>query len=145
MPMRYGCSSCGIRFSTGSYHGSSGVWCTALYCRECGASIILQQSSQTFLGAFSCGRGDQARSYRYEFIGSVKPHEIVIDPGNNVPPEVECACGAKGPFGPDGPITDQPPEDFQHDSLFGIRRSTTVGICPRCKRQTLRQRGEWIA
>lgn len=97
----------------------------ALYCRNCGASVRLEQSAEEFLASF--GGEATAQDCTYELLGPVQPRRMVLAPGMLVP-EVECACGAKGPFGSGGPITDEEPGE----------------ICPACKQPTLEAESEWI-
>ena len=126
MQTLYGCPSCGARFSVGCYHDFSGHWYNALYCRECGNLFHLKQTIEQFLAAFA-GAGDRPEVYSYELIGPGEPKEVVLKRGAP-PPQVKCDCGAQGPFGSLGPITDSPPGS----------------ICPYCRQPTLEYTGELI-
>jgi hypothetical protein len=150
MPARYECSSCGLSFSIGSYHGAGGTWNNALYCRECGVTVRLQQSAEQFLA------GQKAEEARvFEFVGPVAPRTVVIEPGGE-PPQVTCACGATGPFGREGPITDQIPAGLENGNSVLIKHSADgkplprgpwvqpTGTCPRCKKPTLVLAGQWM-
>ena len=97
----------------------------ALYCRNCGASVRLEQSAEQFLSAF--GGTSATDGCIYEVVGPIQPKRIAWKPGMPVA-ELECACGAKGPFGNGGPITDEDPGE----------------ICPACKKPTLEAESEWI-
>jgi len=140
MPTIYTCTSCKIRFDVGSYHGFKGEWYNAVYCRKCGASVRIKQSAGQFLSAFG-GDKNGPHERRYELSGPVTPKVIVINSDTKEIPMVECACGAKGPFGNHGPITDNLPKGFG-ESAFGFRND--VGKCPRCKKKTLRKTGEFV-
>lgn len=123
---RYGCSSCGGSFSAGSYHGFAGEWYRAVYCRECGRTVTLKVSAGQYLSAFPGGKPPDV--YRYELTGAVTPEVIEIAAGATEPPQVECICGAKGPFGKEGPLTDDDPGS----------------TCPHCKTETLKLTGTLI-
>ena len=113
-----------MTYSIGSYHGVHG-WQNALYCRNCGRSVFLAQSAEQFLKGF--GKESEPQGSAYELFGAVQPKHIVCEACSAVP-EVECACGAKGPLGNAGPLTDD-----DHGET-----------CPACKQPTLEAGSEWI-
>lgn len=125
MPIEYSCSSCSNNFSIGSYHGVEDKWFDRLYCRNCGAAVWMSESAEQFISTF--GAETEGITCTYELAGPVTPKLIVLGPGMDVP-VVECSCGAKGPFGSHGPITDEDPGQQ----------------CPRCKKPTLEAVCEWI-
>jgi hypothetical protein len=104
MPADYKCTSCDWETAVGNYHGASD-WFHDLYCRHCGAKYTFAPEQMTL--------NDQP---------------ITIDP-NGEAPIISCVqCGAEGPLGARGPITDQEP--------------TT---CPKCKTGTVKLTAFWIS
>ena len=143
MPTRFACSSCGLCFSTGSYHGfGSDGWFNALYCRHCGTAYTLRQSTEQFLDGFS----SRSRPERhYEVKGPTTVQNVTLLEASDSPvPTLKCeACGAEGPFGATGPITDQPPEGINRTHWMELNPDET-GVCPRCKQKAMKVTGEWI-
>jgi hypothetical protein len=131
MVNKYECSSCGWTISVGSYHGhgSPQKWYSCLYCRECGTNYRLEQSASQYLSAFGSSGKGAPMGHHYVLSGGGKITEFTVVAKQD-PPEVECICGAKGPFGSGGPITDA--------RLWG--RS----YCPHCKQPDLKSAGWWI-
>lgn len=97
----------------------------ALYCRNCGAAVRLEQSAEQLFWDF--GGAPATDDCIYGLVGPIQPKRIVSKPGMPVP-KLECACGAKGPFGNAGQITDEKPGE----------------ICLACKDATLEAEGHWI-
>lgn len=114
MPSDYKCTSCSWGTSTGSSHGFSGEWHNYLYCRECGASHNL--TTYSFFGVNTSGRPDKLN-------GKDLPP---CEPGQQQ--LISCnKCGATGPFGNAGPITDNKPKS-----------------CPVCKSTPIVETGQWM-
>lgn len=145
MPTQYHCSSCGLQFSVGSFHGEdSDGWFTALYCRHCGASYDLQEPVEQFFEDFSLQR-TQRKTREYLLHGPSSTQRVVVM-AESPPPMVRCeGCGAEGPLGPPGPITDEPPEGLSGLwRPFGTKAPKAQGKCPRCKQQTVQVGDFWI-
>jgi hypothetical protein len=101
MPTDYRCSACDWKASVGGYHGFDGNWFNALYCRHCGAPQVLESR-------FSLDPAEPTSA-------SFDRAEILSSTGQRR--SVRCGyCGATGPLGSDGPITDDEPTK-----------------CPKCK------------
>ena len=112
MPTTYECDSCGWKRSVGNYHGWPGEWYFDLYCRSCGAPHTLKQHVSDASGKIST------------HLDGVELHHA--DRGIKL--IVECGgCGAKGPYGTEGPITDSTPK-----------------ICPKCGSDRIKNTSEWI-
>ena len=144
MPTEYSCSSCGLRISVGSYHGSNaGVWFNALYCRHCGTPYTLRQSSAQFFEGFGA-KNMERKTRKFELLGPSTNQGVVVD--EDAPrPSLTCEmCKAEGPFGPKGPITDDPPEGLASERPFGGTGSNATGTCPKCKKPTMKASGSWI-
>lgn len=142
MPKDYACSECELTISIGAYHGDGGVYITAIYCRHCGAQYYLQQSTSQFFGGNETA---EAEISHYTLRGPSCIQDIVL--GEHEPtPSLTCDnCRVEGPFGAAGPITDRPPEGFADDyDPFSGSDSMPVGICPKCKKTTMKFEDEWM-
>ena len=139
MAYMFDCSSCRVNFIIGSYHGNDG-WCNGLYCRHCGAGVLMVKPFKQFLSSFWFGWW---KSTCYKLKGRVRPTKVRIRENARKMPQVRCACGAKGPLGPDGPLIDRVPEGYVCKPISGRFDTEAMGICPGCKQQTLHCRGEF--
>lgn len=146
MPTDYFCSSCGLTITVGCYHGSGADgWFNALYCRHCGTRYTLRQSTTQFFDGFGAKQKER-KTWEYEVQGPATTQRIVAAEGVP-PPKLTCEmCKAEGPFGPNGPITDEPPEGLASESRFPSvdTDSNATGTCPRCKKQTMKFSDDWI-
>ena len=153
MPDLFACSSCGLRFSIGSYHDDEGG-CYGLYCRHCGTTYTLRRKIRLELVNFEENQ-PQPGPQECEIQGPSKIQKVVV-PGdwmrfrvaqtpfsNATPPTIKCEnCGAEGPFGSSGPITDDTPEGLE----IGMCESKEElkGVCPRCKALSLQFVCNWM-
>jgi hypothetical protein len=146
MPTDYTCSACGLRISTGSYHGFGGAgWFNALYCRHCGTPYTLRQSSEQFFDGFGT-KATERKTWEYEIRGPSAIQRVTA--AEHLPvPKLKCeVCSAEGPFGPKGPITDEAPDGLASDCTFpfGHTDSDARGTCPKCKKLPMKVSGSWI-
>ena len=94
------------------------------------------------------GFGDlqtERKTCEYQLHGPTKIQRIVAV-ANSPAPSLTCeVCKAEGPFGPNGPITDDPPEGLDSMWLFLVEEpnSKARGECPKCKQQTMKATGLW--
>jgi hypothetical protein len=146
MPINYTCSSCGLRISTGSYHGfGNDGWFNALYCRHCGTAYTLEQSVEQFFDGFGINN-TKRKTLQFKLEGPSAIQTAVVAEGSPSP-TVRCeVCKVEGSFGANGPITDRPPEGISADRLYRNHSvaSTEAGTCPKCKSKTMKISGTWV-
>jgi len=143
MATDYTCSFCGLKISVGSYHGfGADGWFNALYCRHCGTRYTLNQTTAQFLRVFDAEKTER-NNLEFEVSGPQTTHRVVAAAHLPVPRLTCEVCKAEGPFGPDGPITDEPPKGlgFDQECPPGHGRILPHGKCPKCKQQTMKVSG----
>lgn len=146
MPTEYTCSSCGLTISVGCYHGfSGGSWFNALYCRHCGTGYSLRQTAAQFFDGFGIKRTERD-TREYTLRGPSKTQRVVVAEHSPRPTLICEVCRAEGPFGGNGPITDEAPEGLasERSRPSGDTNPAVTGKCPKCRKQAMRVSGEWI-
>ena len=142
MPVTLKCDACGVSFSIGSYHGKLNQWFNGLYCRQCGVAYTLSQSAEQFLDHFNNTPKLKQHEYLLHSRHGIQHVLVGVDHRTTL---VKCwSCGAEGPFGSNGPITDTVPEGLKNDFWPFVPDYQARGTCPRCKQPCLKVQSEWI-
>jgi hypothetical protein len=158
-PSEHQCNNCGLCLWLGSYHGGDDecTWIHGVYCRHCGAPHYIENPIST---VFSTTPRKEGTPVVFSLRGPRCVQEFICDDISQT--ELSCQeCGATGPYGTAGPLTDEwPGSRLATPQLSADETSAQVNPelaessqddplsapveCPRCKSKAMHFIGNFI-